>query len=196
MPAHARRNVVVNGRALQIGISFGVAQPSDALLARANAVLATLTLDAEAARVAAEELLRECPRPLHRYPELAGEWRATREAAWLRAALREARLPLAGDTGSALITCVRGRDIMLWATRSAADPPPVAWQWRQPVEIAGLRVHIQGDSRAAAVVQERTVWLERGPSGATRTLPPHDALAELFAAIQRVRLEDVPVNAS
>ena len=124
-----------------------------------------------------------CPNVRAEYPNAAGEWRASSKAWWLRAILRELGYPLVGETGSALITCIDGQDLYVWATwRDYEDITPPEPGMALVGKVRGARVYASS-IRGAWHAQNLTVWVEVGPT--SQRLPRLDALAPLVEATSR-----------
>lgn len=163
-PSEAVRWLIVDGEAVLVIVGFGVANPTGAMLAEANRVLASLTLTPPPA-----SSLTACEAP--------GEWPHSRDAAWLQRAATVAGFSVTGCTGSAWIV-QRRASFYLWTTTTAPSDRPVE------TEIAGATIY--GDHvRLAWRAQGLTVWLEPGPK-ADELHPARRELAELVVATRRL----------
>jgi hypothetical protein len=186
VPSYALRPFVVDGRSLVLGVAFGVERPSDALLAEANRILATLEVDAAEAERATSALARACPRSFLGYVDRAGEWRATPPAAWLRLVLQEAGYPQVAETESGLVACADGHDFFLWTTGAEGSLAEVAEPGMRSLgELGGVPVYA-GDKRGVWRVQGLDVWVEAGPT--SETLPSIPAVVRLFEQSRQIPL--------
>jgi hypothetical protein len=118
------------------------------------------------------------------YPDDSGDWRASATAAWLRALVVNARVQLAGETGSALIVCTGGHDLYAWTTEHDA---PIEEIVEPGMTLLGVvrEVAVYGTPlRAVWQVHEVEVWVEAGPRN--RALPPLEELRLLVAATKLI----------
>jgi hypothetical protein len=118
------------------------------------------------------------------YPDDSGDWRASATAAWLRALVVNARVQLAGETGSALIVCTGGHDLYAWTTEHDAPIEEIVEPGMTPLGVVGdLRVH--GTAlRAVWQVHDVEIWVEAGPR--SPALPPLEELRPLVAATKLI----------
>jgi hypothetical protein len=70
-PGYALRHVALNGRSVMVGVGFGSADPSDALLAEANRVLTSLHVEPDRSAWGGEDAYGQVPRVSFAAP---GDW--------------------------------------------------------------------------------------------------------------------------
>jgi hypothetical protein len=165
----ARRFLITSDRAFVLRVSFGVERPSDALLARANAVLRTLAI--------APWRPEECP------PNWPGPWTACPEAQWVRDVAERGGYRIVGETGSALVAQGGGRSFHIWATELTEPLRTVARKekWREFGTVEGVPVY--GDEALWRwwAAQGFAFWLQAGPR-VDAELPTLGEMASLIRA--------------
>lgn len=171
-PAEAVRWLVIDGRGYLVTVGFGVVGPTDALLAQANRVLATLRIAPPRDTPAVSQVDGVVCAP--------GEWPSTASGVWVRAVLGAAGLPPVDCTGSAFVVELAGRDLYVWAT-GAAGPVDAAAELNAELlgSLAGVRM-LGSSLRAVWQAQGLNVWVEAGPT--SDRLPAFSALRPLMAA--------------
>lgn len=165
----ARRFLIVNERVLILFVWFGAASPSDATLAEANRVLATVS--------AGPWRPEECP------PSWPGPWTACPEANWVGRVTETAGYRIVGDTGSALVAQGRGRSFTIWATQPEEPIRRIAERenWSPLGTVDGVQVYGDESQWHWWVAQGSIFWMSTDPHRGGR-LPDLGEMASLVRA--------------